>query len=96
MNVLAETWQAQVERDTFSKEWKELLPKTQQIQPTNGGISYCGGIQLEDSEDVAHNGGIKTKVRVQIHDKSDGQTLLRSVCFVKKRGLSSSNSGQNS
>lgn len=28
MNVLAEIWQAQVERDTFPKEWKELLPKT--------------------------------------------------------------------
>lgn len=89
MNVLAKTWQAQVERDTFPKEWEGLFSKTQQIQPSgDGGISYGGGIQLEDSEDVAHKDSIKTKAEVQIRDKSDGKTLLGSVCFVKKRGFS--------
>lgn len=90
MNVLAEIWQAQVERDTFPKEWEGLFSKTQQIQPSgDGGISYGGGIQLEDSEDVAHKGSIKTKAGVQIRDESDAQTLLGSVCFVKKRGFGS-------
>lgn len=90
MNVLAETWQAQVEKDNFSKEWEGLFFKTQQIQPSSdGGISYGGGNQLEDSKDVAHKDSIKTKARVQIRDESDGQTLLGSVCFVKKRGFGS-------
>ncbi len=55
MNLLTETWQAQVKKDSFPKKWEELFSKTQQFQPTgDGGISYGGGIQLEDSEDVAH------------------------------------------
>ena len=44
---------------------------------------------MEDSEDVANNGGIKTKAGVQIRDELDEQTLLGSVCFVKKRGFGS-------
>lgn len=90
MDLLAETWQAQVRRDSFPKKWEELFPKSQQFQPAgDGGMSNGGGIQLEDSEDVAHNGGIKTKAGVQIRDESDGQTLLGKVCFVKKCGYGS-------
>lgn len=44
---------------------------------------------MEDSQGAAHNGGIKTKVGIQIRDESDGQTLLGKVCFVKKCGYGS-------
>lgn len=90
MNSLAEIWAMQVERDSFPKEWKKLFRKSQSFQPAaEGGISCGGGIQLEDSQGAAHNGGIKTKVGVQIRDESDGQTLLGKVCFVKKCGYGS-------
>ena len=90
MNSLAEISEIQVERDFFPKEWKKLFRKFQSFQPVaDGGISCGGGIQLEDSQDAAHNGGIRTKVGVQIRDESDGQTLLGKVCFVKKCGYGS-------
>lgn len=85
MNKLAEVWAAQVERDYFPTEWKRLFSKSQSPAADGGGV----GIQLKDSQGAAHNGGIKTKVGVQIRDESDGHTLLGKVCFVKKCGYGS-------